>query len=124
MESVRIEHCRKCESTNLTNLVYVQSGDPVRVYVRCSDCGAFVARYVLTRYTSDQTYECLLRNLRRYAYASGKRALQEVEECGTTVQAEFDRVEKLARERPESRPVVQLIEDARQEEKKKEDPED
>jgi hypothetical protein len=122
VESVRVEHCRKCESTNLTNLVYVHTGDPVRVYVQCSDCGAFVARYVLSRYTSDQTYECLLRTLRRYAYASGKRALQEVEECGTTVQAEFERVKKLAREQPDSRPVVELIEDAREGEKKQ-DPE-
>lgn len=97
----------------MANYVYVRTGEAVRVYIRCAECGTFVARYVLARYTSDEPYESLLRSLRELSYASGKRLLREVEEFGTMVAAEFERVQKLAREHPESRRVIELIRDAR-----------
>lgn len=115
MESVKTEQCPQCSGKRMSNCVYVRTGEAVRVYVRCADCGAFVARYTLARYTSEQTYESLLRNLRHFAYASGKRCLQEIEEYGTTVAAEFERVCRLADERGEERPIVELIRDARKE---------
>ena len=112
MESVKIEQCPKCNGTNMNNYVYVHTGEAVRVYVKCADCGAFAARYVLSRYTSDEPYESQLRTLRLYSYASGKRMLQEVEEFGGVVEAEFERVQKLAREHPEDRHIVEIIRDA------------
>jgi hypothetical protein len=107
-----MEQCPKCDGKNMRNYVYVHTGEAARVYVRCADCGAFAARYVLSRYTSDEPYESQLRTLRLYSYASGKRMLKEVEEFGGVVEAEFERVVKLAREHPESRHVVELIRDA------------
>ncbi|MBN2538235.1 hypothetical protein JXB37_08170 [candidate division WOR-3 bacterium] len=115
MESVKVEQCPQCHGRKMNNCAWVRTGEPVRVYVRCADCGAFVARYTLLRYTSEQTYESLLRNLRRFSYASGKRCLQEIEEFGTTVSAEFERVCRLADKQPEQRPIVELIRDARAE---------
>ncbi len=113
MESAKTERCPKCDGLNMLNYVYVHTGEAVRVYVKCADCGAFVARYVLARYTSDEPYESLLKTLRQFSYASGKRMLREVEEFGGVIQAEFERALRLAREHPESRRVVELIRDAR-----------
>jgi RNase P subunit RPR2 len=117
MESARADHCPNCDATSVTNLVHVRTGDPVRVYVKCNACGCYVARYTLSRYTSDQPYESLLRLLRQYAYASGKRCLEEVEEFGTVIKAEFERVERLVAAAGEQRRVEELIEDVRRAEK-------
>ena len=113
MESAKAERCARCGATDMTNLVYVRTGDSVRVYVRCNKCGDYVARYVLSRYTSDLSYESLLKTLHQFAYASGKRCLEEVEEFGATIRAEFEKVQKLAATHPEERRVEELIEDAR-----------
>ncbi|HDR00021.1 MAG TPA: hypothetical protein ENN51_07055 [candidate division WOR-3 bacterium] len=118
MESAKIDRCMNCGGTEVTNLVYVRTGEPVCIFVKCNSCGGFVSRYVLSRYTSDQPYETLLRMLRQYAYASGKRCLEEVEEFGQTVKAEFERVQRLVAETGEERRVEELIEDARRAEKK------
>ena len=113
MESAKAERCTRCGATDMTNLVYVRTGDSIRIYVRCSKCGGYVARYVLSRYTSDLSYESLLKTLHQFAYASGKRCLEEVEEFGAAIRAEFEKVQKLAAAQPEERRVEELIEDAR-----------
>ncbi|MFO7637961.1 MAG: hypothetical protein R6X14_01450 [bacterium] len=113
MEAAKADQCMKCGSTSVTNLVHIRTGEPVRVYVKCNGCGSYVARYTLSRYTSDEPYESLLRLLRQYAYASGKRCLEEVEEFGTVIRAEFERVERLAAGSSEKRRVEEIIEDAR-----------
>ena len=113
MESAKADQCMKCSSTDVTNLVHVRTGEPVRVYVKCNACGSYVARYTLSRYTSDEPYESLLRMLRQYAYASGKRCLEEVEEFGTIIKAEFEHVQRLAAAGEEKRRVEEIIEDAR-----------
>ncbi|MFO7674925.1 MAG: hypothetical protein R6X12_01205 [bacterium] len=117
MESAKSDHCMNCNATSVTNLVHVRTGEPVRVYVKCNACGSYVARYTLSRYTSDQPYESLLRLLRQYAYASGKRCLEEVEEFGTAIRAEFERVERLVAASEEKRRVEEMIEDARRPDK-------
>jgi len=87
---VRLEHCPKCHSVNTENLVRVQTGEPIRVYVRCRDCGTFVARYRLERYTSDKTNESLLRYLRKHGHSISSRiGAREVEGFSAEVEREF-----------------------------------
>ncbi|MBN2380845.1 hypothetical protein JXM67_13690 [candidate division WOR-3 bacterium] len=88
--SVRVEHCPKCHSRKTENLVRVQTGKPVRVYVRCTDCGTFVARYTLERYTSDKTYESLLDYLRKHGHSISSRfRAHEVEGFSKEVEKEY-----------------------------------
>ncbi len=89
MESVKREACPKCNSTNLINYVKVKTGDNIRVYVECVNCHTFVARYTLLTYTSDKPYEKLLRRLKCLEYASGKKALRELEEYSKNIEQEF-----------------------------------
>lgn len=95
---VRAEHCPQCHSVNTENLVRVQTGKPIRVYVRCRDCGTFVARYTLERYTSEKTYQSLLNYLRKHGHSisSRIRAL-EVEGFSAEVEKEFSETAKAPR---------------------------
>lgn len=88
--AVKIETCPQCGSKDTQNLVRVEPGCPVKVYVRCAECGTFVARYTLERYASDKTYESLLKTSRRGGclIASRSRA-QELEGFSSKVEAEF-----------------------------------
>lgn len=88
--SVKIETCPKCGSQNTENLVRVEFGRPVRVYIRCSACGTFVARYTLERYTSDKTYESLLRFMREHGHCVASRSrAQELEGFSREIEKEF-----------------------------------
>ncbi len=109
MESSKAECCPRCHGTRMVNLVYVRTGQETRVYVKCADCGSYVARYVLSRYTSDRSYESLLASLRGFAHRSGKRCLEQIEEFGAMVEAEFERVQKLAIENPQKQRVEEMI---------------
>lgn len=112
MERAKAEVCPCCHGTQMTNLVYVRTGQDTCVYVKCAACGCYVARYVLSRYTSDRGYEALLERLRGFAHRSGKRCLAEIEEFGTLVQVEFEHVQAIAEPDPQSRRVEEMIRDA------------
>ncbi len=109
MESAKAECCPQCHGTRMVNLVYVRTGQATCVYVKCADCGSYVARYVLTRYTSDRSYESLLAGLRGFAHQSGKRCLEQIEEFGAMVEAEFARVQRLAIDKPQEHRVEEMI---------------
>ncbi len=88
--AVKIETCPKCRSRKTENLVRVEPGCPVRVYVRCSECGTFVARYTLERYTSDKPYESLLKFSRRGGCSIASRShAQELEGFSKKIETEF-----------------------------------
>lgn len=96
MENAKKETCPKCDSINLVNYVHVKTGEHIRVYVQCANCHNYVARYTLLTYTSDKPYEVLLRRLKCLEYASGKKALRELEEYSKNIEAEFNHVKSLA----------------------------
>lgn len=88
---VKVEVCPKCASRDIENLVRVERSRPVRVYVRCKECGTFVARYTLERYTSDKTYQSLLRFMRRHGHSIASRSrAQELEAFSESVKKEFE----------------------------------
>ncbi|MEO0074587.1 MAG: hypothetical protein ABIK31_00555 [candidate division WOR-3 bacterium] len=98
MENAKKEACPKCNSTTLINYVHVKTGEHIRVYIECANCHSFVARYTLLTYTSDKPYEVLLRRLKCLEYASGKKALRELEEYSRNIEADFEHVKSLISE--------------------------
>ncbi len=74
----------------MENLVRVEPGQPPKVYVRCSKCKTFVARYTLEHYTSDKPYESLLNSVHGQGscISSRGRAL-ELEAFSKDVEEEF-----------------------------------
>lgn len=110
-ESARTEHCPECSSTSTKNNMYFCRGEKIRVYIECADCGAFVARYTLSRYTSDKTYESLLRRMRFTRLSSGKRAMKMVEGFGEGVSEEFKHVLDLIKKHEDTRTIEEIIEE-------------
>jgi hypothetical protein len=94
--SVKLETCPKCQSKKMENLVRVEAGQHVKVYVRCLDCQTFVARYTLERYTSDKPYESLLKNLRGQSNTIGTRELaREIEAFSQEIEKEFTETSRI-----------------------------
>jgi hypothetical protein len=110
-EGARLEHCPACGSTEVKNNLYFCKGQPLRVYVQCSRCGEFVARYTLRGYTSDKTYESLLERLRFTRLTSGKRTLHIVEGFGSNIAREYQHVLDLVHTQEDQRRIEEIIED-------------
>lgn len=110
-ESVRTEHCPACGSTSTKNNMYFCKGQKVRVYIECSECGQFVARYTLAGYTSDKTYESILEKLRYIKINSGKRTKKLVEGFGEEVRDEYEHVLEMVRKGEDYRRIEEIIEE-------------
>ncbi|MDD3626709.1 MAG: hypothetical protein PHV06_05270 [bacterium] len=88
-EKIRREHCPKCHGTDMENIVLLREREPIRIYVRCSKCKAFTARYTLERYLSDKTYQSYLENLLPVRL-SGKKINEELEFISEEAKREFE----------------------------------
>ncbi|MBN2184744.1 MAG: hypothetical protein JW746_05405 [Candidatus Krumholzibacteriota bacterium] len=108
-ESARIEHCPSCNSVLTKNNIYFCRGETPRVYVECAECGIFVARYALISYTSDKSYESLLRKMRFTRANSGKRTMKMIEGFETSVKKEFEHVLELVKTDEDKRHVEDII---------------
>lgn len=112
METVRIEHCLKCGGTEMRNLVYVNPPKDIKVYVQCAHCREYVCRYTLKRYTSEETFESLLKLLteREHHIISGREQKSRLAYHTTQVEEEYKKVLKMA-EHGDQRRVEQIIEE-------------
>ena len=74
---IHVQKCQNCQSTNLKNILYRESGEPDRVFVQCNDCQEFVASYVIAPlgyYHHGKGYESFLRGVSRSGeFMSGRR---------------------------------------------------
>lgn len=98
METVRLEHCPRCDGTEVSNYLHIRQGKPILVYVRCNKCQCYVCRYSLSRYTSDKPFDSLLQ-LIGHGEADGSSAremIQRIETFTIDVKAEYERVLQLA----------------------------
>ena len=110
-ERARLEHCPECGSVEMRNNLYFCRGQRIRVYVQCVACGEFVARYTLKGYTSNKSYESLLRRLRDTRLTSGKRTLHLVEGFEDSVAEEYRHVLELVETREDDRRIEEIIEE-------------
>ncbi len=109
-ERARLEHCPECGSVEMRNNLYFCRGQRIRVYVQCASCGEFVTRYTLRGYTSNKSYESLLRGLRDTRLTSGKRMLRIVEGFGKSVAEEYRHVLELVKTKQDDRRIEEIIE--------------
>ncbi|QDT65502.1 hypothetical protein [Calycomorphotria hydatis] len=47
---VHRQQCQSCKGRDMRDILVREPNEPQRVYVRCINCGAFVARYTLSGY--------------------------------------------------------------------------
>ena len=74
---IHIQKCQNCNSSNLRNIIYRESGEPDRIYAQCNDCHSFVASYVIAPlgyYHHGKGYESFLRGIHRSGgFMSGRK---------------------------------------------------
>ncbi len=109
METVKYETCPKCGSLNVRNNVYINHGEPMKIYVECAKCACFVARYTVSKYTSNKPYESLLQNLRREVFPGSRATAKMIEEFSTPVAEAFEYIKKLRDTVKEKRKVEEII---------------
>ena len=100
-----------CQSSNMKNIVVVEDGEPVKVFVECGNCGEYVCMYVLRRYTSDQSFEGLLNILRGQIRTDRRGRSSEIAYFSETLKRQFDDALKAAKSSSEKRRVEQIIQE-------------
>lgn len=98
MGRIRFEHCPACGSVHTENIFHIEDGELPKVHVRCAECGAFVARYVIQRYTSDKSNERLKTKNRRY-----------VEPFNESVKAEHQHILELLKNQGEEYMLIEQL---------------
>lgn len=111
MKTAKYEHCPNCHGINVHNIVTIEDGEPVRVFVECMDCKHYVSLYILRRYTSDESYEGLL-NIMRTQIANDQRGrANEIAYYNDNVKKMFKEAADLAHSGKEKRRVEQIIQE-------------
>ena len=108
--SSKREHCPKCHKTDLPNYIHVEPGHDIEVFVECSDCREFVARYTLKTYTSDDFYRSYLRFIHQRRMNSGTSTKKALEDFKNSIKRDFEKVKKDVKEHEETRRIEELIE--------------
>jgi hypothetical protein len=112
METVRVEHCLKCGHTEMKNLFHIKPHEDIKVYVQCANCKSYVCRYTLRRYTSEETFESLVKLLakKEHHIVSGREQKSRLEYHTTQVEKEYKKVLEMA-EHEDQRRVEQIIDE-------------
>ncbi len=100
-----------CDSINVKNIVVIEDGEPVKIYVECQECNSYVAMYVLRRYTSDESYEGLLSVLKGQIRTDRRGRASEIAFFSENVKKEFEEVRDIAKSGQEKRRVEQIIQE-------------
>lgn len=106
------ESCPKCGGTLMENFFRIEENGCIKVYVRCAKCGSFVARYTVSKYTSDKTYDSLLRILRKTTMESDSRKFaKELEAFSKNVENEFKETLDFVEKSPDKRKIEEILND-------------
>ena len=108
MEKVKRERCPVCGSVKMVNNFVKYEDGTIRVYVECSQCGSFVARYTLKRYTSNKPFESLLNFLRKPT-ESGRDVLKNIEAFTKEIEEEYRRIKEKVKEKEEKQKIEEII---------------
>lgn len=104
---VHVQKCQKCESTNLKNIIFRESGEPDRIYAQCHDCQDFVASYVIAPlgyFHNGKGFDSFLRGVNRSGeFMSGRRIKTLFLDRKNGEQAAFDDVIKKLKQREEKK---------------------
>lgn len=89
---VRNQTCLACHSKTFENIIVRDAGRTQAIFVRCVDCGAFVARYILKDYYHHgRSLDSLLQSTAQSA-ESGRELLSDFKEREETAVEQFEKV--------------------------------
>lgn len=89
---IRNQTCLFCHAKTFENIIVREAGRTQAVYVRCAECGEFVARYILKDYYHHgRTLDSLLQSTGQ-TMESGREMLTEMKEREETAVAQFAKI--------------------------------
>ena len=75
---VHRQRCQACQSLDVRDILVRRQGEPTAVYVRCTNCGELVARYLLRAYYHHgKGAESFYRSVGSDASDSGRASLND-----------------------------------------------
>lgn len=90
---IRHQTCLACHATTLENIIVRDAGKTESIYVRCTNCQEFVARYILKDYYHHgRTLDSLLQTTASNSADSGREILSTIKEREETAVAQFAKV--------------------------------
>ena len=96
---VHRQTCQSCGSTDVRNIIARQEGQAQMVYVRCSNCMEFVARYRLRDYYHHgKDVDSYLRSMGAEASDSARKHLDEFKKAREESLAGFEQALEQLRE--------------------------
>lgn len=104
MENATPLICPKCHSKKTETFLYIEPSAPPRLFVRCAECGEFLARVAVCRYASFETYESVLHNFsyaQRRSFASAREINNLIEHFDENVRENYERARKVLDEHPQ-----------------------
>ncbi|MCP4545980.1 MAG: hypothetical protein GY835_05880 [bacterium] len=105
------EHCKNCNSTKMQNFILMEPGEDLRVFVECSECQEFVARYTLKFYTCEDPYRSFLRRMRHQRMSSGPAAAKASKAFSETLWEKFGKAKELAAAHEENRELEDILDE-------------
>ena len=104
---VTIQKCQNCQSDNLKNILFRESGEPDRVFVECHNCKIFVASYEIAPlgyFHNGKGFESFLRGVNRSGeFMSGRRVQKLFSERKETEISAFENIKEQLRIKLESK---------------------
>lgn len=95
----------------MRNNVYFHPGGDVKVYVQCAECGEYVARYIISGYTSERRYESFLRSLRLDCHSTSRRTRRAFKALSGDFDREYEHVLDLIKKNEDQHPIEEIIEE-------------
>ncbi len=109
MESAKRERCPDCGSMEFINNICIREGEPINVFVQCSKCGSFVARYTVDCYTSNKRYESLLQFVSKRCFDSGRITSKRLKSFDEEIMEEFEHCKQLIKENEDRKRIEEII---------------
>lgn len=108
-ERVRFDHCPNCGEIEVRNILRRAPIRSLEVFVECSHCNQFVAKYEVYRYTSNKSYEDLLQRLSLRGGDSARRIMRTLVGFDERVAEEYLMCRELARKREDPRKIEEIL---------------
>jgi len=95
--------CPECASQKTVTFLYTEPAAPPRFFIHCAECGNFMARITVARYSSFETFESVLHNMsfaQSRSFGSARELDEMIERFDDEVRANYERAYRTLREHP------------------------
>jgi hypothetical protein len=95
--------CPECSSKKTVSFLYTEPAAPPRVFIHCAECGEFMARITVAKYSSFETFESVLHNLsfaQSRSFGSAREIDSMIERFDGEVRDNYEKALGVLREHP------------------------